>query len=118
VENGNQNYPWAQEIFLVMHGVGWTNFAEINKATASALGIKDKDLVWVESPFGRIKVRARVIEGIHPQVVSIARGQGHYSGGSWQKGIGVNPNEIVGVDYDNLSGQSSIFNTRIKVYKA
>jgi anaerobic selenocysteine-containing dehydrogenase len=118
VENGNQNYPWAQEIFLVMHGVGWTNFAEINKATASALGIKDKDLVWVESPFGRIKVRARVIEGIHPQVVSIARGQGHNSGGSWQKGIGVNPNSIVGVDYDYLSGQSSIFNTRVRVYKA
>ncbi len=118
VENGNQNYPWSQEIFLVMHGVGWTNFAEINKATASALGIKDKDLVWVESPFGRIKVRARVIGGIHPQVVSIARGQGHYSGGSWQKGIGVNPNEIVGVDYDHLSGQSAIFNTRVRVYKA
>lgn len=118
VENGNQNYPWAQEVFLVMHGVGWSNFAEINKATASALGIKDKDLVWVESPFGRIKVRARVIGGIHPHVVSIARGQGHYSGGSWQKGIGVNPNEIVGVDYDYLSGQSSIFNTRIRVYKA
>jgi anaerobic selenocysteine-containing dehydrogenase len=118
VENGNQNYPWSQEIFLVMHGVGWTNFAEINKATASALGIKDKDLVWVESPFGRIKVRARVIGGVHPQVVSIARGQGHYSGGSWQKGIGVNPNEIVGVDYDHLSGQSAIFNTRVRVYKA
>lgn len=118
VENGNQNYPWSQEIFLVMHGVGWTNFAEINKATASALGIKDKDLVWVESPFGRIKVRARVIGGIHPQVVSIARGQGHYSGGSWQKAIGVNPNEIVGVDYDHLSGQSAIFNTKVRVYKA
>ncbi len=118
VENGNQNYPWAQEIFLVMHGWGWTNFAEINKATASALGIKDKDLVWVESPFGRIKVRARVIGGIHPQVVSIARGQGHYSGGSWQKGIGVNPNEIVGADSDYLSGQSAIFNTRVRVYKA
>jgi anaerobic selenocysteine-containing dehydrogenase len=118
VENGNQNYPWAQEIFLVMHGVGWTNFAEINKETASALGIKDKDLVWVESLFGRIKVRARLIGGIHPQVVSIARGQGHYSGGKWQKGIGINPNEIVGADYDSLSGQSAIFNTRIKVYKA
>jgi anaerobic selenocysteine-containing dehydrogenase len=118
VENGNQNYPWAQEIFLVMHGVGWTNFAEINKETASALGIKDKDLVWVESPFGRIKVKARVIGGIHPQVVSIARGQGHYSGGKWQKGIGINPNDIVGADYDSLSGQSAIFNTRVKVYKA
>lgn len=118
IENGNQNYPWAQEVFLVMHGFGWTNFVEINSKTARALGIKDGEMVWVESPFNRIKVRARVFEGIHPQVVSISYGQGHYTGGQWQKGIGVNPNEIIGVDYDHLSGQSSFFNTRVKVYKA
>ena len=118
IENGNQNYPWAQEMFLVMHGAGWTNFVEINSQTAQALGIRDREMVWVESPFNRIKVRARVIEGIHPQVVSIPSGQGHYAGGEWQKGIGVNPNEIIGVDYDHLSGQSSFFNTRVKVYQA
>ncbi|MFC1918383.1 molybdopterin-dependent oxidoreductase [Chloroflexota bacterium] len=118
IENGNQNYPWAQEIFLVMHGVGWANFVEINSETAHALGIRDKEMVWVKSPFNQIKVRARVIEGMHPQVVSIACGQGHYANGSWQKGIGVNPNEIIGVDYDRLSGQSSFFNTRVRVYKA
>jgi anaerobic selenocysteine-containing dehydrogenase len=118
IENGSQNYPWAQEILLVMHGLGWTNFVEINSETAHELKIKDKEWVWVESPFNRIKVRARVIEGIHPEVVTIARGQGHYAGGKWQKDIGVNPNEIIGVDYDRLSGQSSFLNTRVKVYKA
>jgi len=118
IENGSQNYPWAQEVFLVMHGVGWTNFVEINSKTAHALGIRDKDWVWVESPFNRIKIKARVIEGIHPQVVSIAYGQGHRSEGRWQQGIGVNPNEIIGVDYDHLSGQSSFFNTRVRVYRA
>ena len=118
IENGNQNYPWAQEIFLVMHGFGWTNFVEINRETAHSLGIRDRDMVWVESPYNRVTARARVIEGIHPQVVSIASGQGHHAGGEWQKGIGVNPNEIIGVDYDHLSGQSSLFNTRVKVYRA
>ena len=118
IENGSQNYPWAQEVYLVMHGRGWTNFAEINSRTAHALGIKDGDMVWVESPFGKIKLRARVFEGVHPQVVSIANGQGHYAYGKWAKGIGVNPNEIIGVDYDHLSGQSAFFNTRVKVYKA
>jgi anaerobic selenocysteine-containing dehydrogenase len=118
IENGSQNYPWAQEIFLVMHGVGWTNFVEINSKTADALSIRDRDTVWVESPFGKLKVKARVIEGIHPQVVSIASGQGHSASGQWQKNIGVNPNELIGVDYDPLSGQSSFFNTRVKVYRA
>ncbi|MFC1986282.1 molybdopterin-dependent oxidoreductase [Chloroflexota bacterium] len=118
IENGSQNYPWAQEIYMVMHGVGWTNFVEINSKTAHALGIRDKEMVWVESPFRRIKARARLTEGVHPQVVSIACGQGHYADGKWQKGIGVNPNEIIGVDYDHLSGQSSFFNTRVKIYRA
>ena len=118
IENGSQNYPWAQELFLVLHGRGWTNFAEINRRTAHALGIKDGDRVWVESPFGRLKTRARVFEGIHPQVVSIARGQGHTASGQWQQDIGVNPNEITGVDYDRISGQSAFFNTRVRVYRA
>ncbi len=117
VENGSQNYPWAQEVFLVMHGQGWTNFVEINTQTAHALGIRDSDMVWVESPFGRIKVRARVFEGILPYVVSIASGQGHYHNGRWANNIGVNPNDIIGVDYDRLSGQSAFFNTRVRVYK-
>lgn len=118
VENGSQNYPWAQEIYMVMHGYGWNNFVEINKETAVDLSIRDQQMVWVESPFGKIKVRARVIEGIHPGVVSIATGQGHYAGGQWQKDIGVNPNDIIGVSYDRLSGQSSFNNTRVKIYRA
>jgi thiosulfate reductase/polysulfide reductase chain A len=118
IENGSQNYPWAQEILLIMHGVGWTNFAEMNSETARALGITDKDEVWVESQFNRIKVKARVTPRIHPQVVAIASGQGHYANGEWQKDIGVNPNEIIGVDYDYLSGQSSFSSTMVKVYRA
>ncbi|MCJ7768876.1 MAG: molybdopterin-dependent oxidoreductase [Dehalococcoidales bacterium] len=117
-ENGSQNYPWAQEMFLVAHGMGWTNFAEINRRTAQALGIKDGDMVYVESPFNKVKVKASVFEGIHPGVVSIASGQGHHAYGKWAKGIGVNPNEIIGVDYDRLSGQAAFFNTRVRVYKA
>jgi len=45
-------------------------------------------------------------------------GQGHTSYGKWQKGIGCNPNEVIGVDFDVLSGQSAFFNTRVKIYKA
>ncbi|MBI2858488.1 MAG: molybdopterin-dependent oxidoreductase, partial [Chloroflexi bacterium] len=118
VESGNQNYPWAQQIFMVMHGVGWVNFAELNSRTARDLGIREGDMVWVESPSGKVRAKARVIEGIHPEVVSIAFGQGHHAGGRWQKGIGANPNEVIGVDYDRLSGQASFFNTRVKVYRA
>ena len=118
MENGSQNYPWAQEMYLVMHGMGWTNYAEMNSQTVQSLGINDGDRVWVESTNGRLKLTARVFEGVHPHVVSIASGQGHYACGRWAKDMGVNPNEIIGVDYDRLSGQSTFFNTRVRVYKA
>ena len=118
VENGSQNYPWAQEIFLPMQGIGWGNLAEINRETAHSLKLKEGKEVWIESPFKRIKARVKFSEGVHPQVVAISSGQGHYSYGKWQKGIGTNPYEIIGIDYDQISGQAAFFNTRVKVYKA
>jgi thiosulfate reductase / polysulfide reductase chain A len=118
IENGSQNYPWAQEIFLPMAGVGWETLVEINSETAKSLKLRDGQVVWVESPFRKIKARVKFSEGVHPEVVAIPSGQGHTSYGKWQKGIGVNPNEIIGVDYDALSGQAAFFNTRVKVYKA
>ncbi len=118
MENGSQNYPWAQEIFLAMHGVGWTSLAEINAETAHQLHVNDGDEVWVESQFGRLKMKARVTAWLHPKIVAIARGQGHFAPGKWQKGIGINPNAITGLSYDQLSGQSALYNTRVKVYRA
>jgi molybdopterin-containing oxidoreductase family iron-sulfur binding subunit len=118
IENGSQNYPWAQEIFLPMDGVGWETLVEINSETAKSLKLRDGQGVWVESPFQKIRAKVKCSEGVHPDVVAIPSGQGHTSYGKWQKGIGVNPNEILGVDYDTLSGQAAFFNTRVKVYKA
>lgn len=118
IESGSQNYPWAQEIFLPMHGVGWDTLVEINSETAKTLKLKNGQMVWVESPFQKIKGKVKFSEGVHPQVVAIPLGQGHYSYGKWQKGIGVNPNEIIGIDYDSISGQAAFFNTRVKVYPA
>jgi molybdopterin-containing oxidoreductase family iron-sulfur binding subunit len=101
-----------------MHGIGWDTLVEINSETAITLKLKDGQLVWVESPFQKIKAKVKFSEGVHPEVVAIPLGQGHYSYGKWQKGMGVNPNEIIGVDYDTISGQAAFFNTRVKVYKA
>jgi anaerobic selenocysteine-containing dehydrogenase len=117
IRNGNQNYPWAQEIFLVMHGHGWNNFVEMNSADAEERGIKDGNKVRVKSEFGEIVAKARVFEGIMPGVVAVAMGQGHSSCGEWADGIGVNPNEVIGIDYDEKSGQASLMNTRVQIEK-
>lgn len=45
------------------------NFLYLNRRTAEALGIADGDWVWVTSHHGRIKVRAKPMEGVNPDTV-------------------------------------------------
>ena len=47
---------------------------DIHPDTAKKHGIKEGDWVYIESPRGRIKQRARINPGIHPQVVCIQHG--------------------------------------------
>ncbi|NWF78323.1 MAG: molybdopterin-dependent oxidoreductase [Chloroflexi bacterium] len=47
---------------------------DIHPDTAKKHGIKEGDWVYIESPRGRIKQRARFNPGIHPQVVCIQHG--------------------------------------------
>lgn len=47
---------------------------EINPQTAASLGIADRDMVKVESLRGGIKIKAKITEDIHPNVVSIQHG--------------------------------------------
>lgn len=43
---------------------------EIHPDTASSLGIKEGDWVWMESLVARVKVKAKLFEGIRPDVVN------------------------------------------------
>jgi thiosulfate reductase/polysulfide reductase chain A len=42
---------------------------QINPETAQRLGIRDGDPVYIETPLGKIRQKARTTTGIHPQVV-------------------------------------------------
>jgi len=51
-------------------------FVEIHCETAKQLGIEDDDWVFVESPRGRIRVKAKLSLGVHPSVVFVSYGWG------------------------------------------
>ncbi|HQF10224.1 MAG TPA: molybdopterin dinucleotide binding domain-containing protein [Spirochaetota bacterium] len=44
--------------------------AEINPATATGLGLREGDRVWIESPRGRVAMKEKLFDGIAPGVVS------------------------------------------------
>ncbi|MDP3062669.1 MAG: molybdopterin-dependent oxidoreductase [Chloroflexota bacterium] len=118
-EGRSANAPWAQEMYLnPLYGTGWVNLAEMNPRTAGEYGVADGDLVWVESGVGRIQARAKLSEGIHPSVVAMCYGQGHWAYGRWAKGKGANPNEITGVMFEHITGMAAYFNTRVRIQKA
>jgi anaerobic selenocysteine-containing dehydrogenase len=47
---------------------------ELHDETAAKAGVVEGDWVWVETRFGKIKVRARLTEGIRPGVISLVHG--------------------------------------------
>jgi formate dehydrogenase (coenzyme F420) alpha subunit len=49
-------------------------FVEINPETAHKLSIQEADWVIVESPRGKIRVRAKFTSSVHPKVVLVAHG--------------------------------------------
>ncbi len=93
--------------------------AMINKRSAEARGIKDGDLMWIESPRGRIKARAFLREGVHPEVIVTTQQFGHWKI-SFAKDLGwPNLNPVTPINYKTTNGMgSSSDHVKVKAYKA
>jgi anaerobic selenocysteine-containing dehydrogenase len=114
----NANQPWLQASAGSYVFERWETWVEINPETAKRYGIGDEDWVWIESPKGKLKARAKVYKGAMPDVLSIPFGEGHASGGRWSKGLGENPYRLIGEDLDPLTGYPIKEATRVRIYKA
>jgi anaerobic selenocysteine-containing dehydrogenase len=102
------NLPFLQEIAGSAVHSPWDSWVEINPRSAKELGIKNGDWVFIESPTGKVKTRARLFPGAMPDVVSVPTGQGHTALGRWAKNRGVNPLSLV-------DGRGP---TKVRIYKA
>lgn len=114
----NANLPTLQEISGMAVGESWDSWLEMNPEAAHHLGLRDGELVWVESPFGQARTRIRLVPGLRPDVVNLPYNQGHRAVGRWAKDRGVNGLELMGPDTEPLAGLAAFTNTRVKVYRA
>ncbi|NQV04699.1 MAG: DMSO reductase, partial [Candidatus Omnitrophica bacterium] len=133
IHSRSQNCKWLTEIYH-------ENPAWINPTTAKSKGIKDGDKIKVKSRVGDIITKARLTEGVHPQVIAISHHLGHWEYGAyasgrgcsdypthkcepdchnkWWKGVGVHPNWIIPNSPDPIAGQLRFMDTVVEVTRA
>jgi menaquinone reductase, molybdopterin-binding-like subunit len=99
-------------------GEMWDSWLEMNPQSAHAVGLQDRDMVWVESPHGKVMTRVRLVKGLHPDVVNLPYNQGHTAVGRWAKDRGVNGLDLLDPSSEPISGLAAFTNTRVRVYKA
>ncbi|MCZ6516491.1 MAG: molybdopterin-dependent oxidoreductase [Gammaproteobacteria bacterium] len=109
------NLPWLQELPDQMTSVVYGSWIELNPATAGELGIRDGDLIEVESPAGSIRAPAYLFPAIEPGVVAMPFGQGHTAYGRYAQNRGVNPVQLVALQSDQQSGELAWAGTRVKL---
>ena len=83
-----------------------TDGLRINTKTAASLGIGQGDWVTVESPYGKVRMKAELTEGIHPDVVGTQHGWGHWAMGRIAKGRGAHTGFLAQTKADAISGQA------------
>lgn len=112
------NAPLLWEMYGLHLKEMWHCWVELHPETAHRLGIRDGDRVWVESPQGRIRLKARLYEGGMPDAVNIPLGGGHTAGGRWASQVGGgNVAELVVPQTDSLAGTAAWCGTRVRIYK-
>lgn len=108
--------PLLQQIVGVNVFEKWESWLEMNPATAQALGLEDREFVWVESPRGRARVRLRLFAGARPGVVHMPLGYGQTQGPEWAR-RGVNPFQLIVIERDPLTGMLQATRTPVRVYR-
>ncbi|MCJ7569348.1 MAG: molybdopterin-dependent oxidoreductase, partial [Anaerolineales bacterium] len=97
--------PWLRERYPEC-------LLEINPLNANELGIKDGDMVYVETPTGKVHIKAKVWNGILPGVVGMSNGWYFPDWQNTASNVLVNPDKR-----DPVSGAVSMRSFLCKVYK-
>ncbi len=114
----NANLPSLQEISGMTVAETWTSWLEMNPETAVELGLQDGQQVMVESPFGKLQTKLKLVPALRPDVVNLPHNQGHTAVGRFARNRGVNGLEIMNPATEPLTGLAAMTNTRVKVYPA
>jgi len=98
------NRPWLPELPDTISKVAWQTPVLMHPETLADKGIEHTGLVRIESRQGVVEAPAYEMDGIRPNVLVMAMGQGHTSYGRYAKGKGENPVHLLSAETDPASG--------------
>ena len=104
-DGSGANKPWLQEVPDPMSQIVWGSWVEINPDTAKKLGINDRDVIQVSTPYGSLEATAFYHFGIHREAIAIPIGQGHTHSGPVADHYGVNVIDLLPGTTDPQSGE-------------
>ena len=111
------NPPFMTKMLFDFELKGNDCFVEVNAKTAANLGLKQGDRIALQTERGSLEVRVHLTGAARPDLVFIPTGLGHSAFDAYIKGKGVNANEIVVAQQDEVIGLATWWGTRVKIYK-
>ena len=96
---------------------------EMNREAAGELDIRDGDWVWIETPTGRIRQKAKLIDGIHPRVICNQHAWWYPERegpdyGVWESNLNVITRNDRGQGFDPIYGGPQLRGFLCKIYRA
>jgi anaerobic selenocysteine-containing dehydrogenase/Fe-S-cluster-containing dehydrogenase component len=82
--------PWLQENPEPITQIVWDGWAELHSRTAKQLGVRNDEVIEINSQLGKIELPVRISDGIHPNAIAAPLGQGHTAYGRYAGGRGAN----------------------------
>ena len=106
--------PWLQATPDPVTTATWETWVEMNLTEAKARGLREGDMLRIESPSGSLEAALYPNPALPRGVLAIPVGQGHQAFGRWAEGRGANPFLILGPLTDRKTGALAWGATRVR----
>jgi len=98
------NRPWLCEVPDPLTQISWQTPVLMHPKTLKAKGLAQEDMVEIQSETGRLNAPVYETEGVHPNSLVMAIGQGHQDYGRYAARTGTNPLVLIPRATDPVSG--------------
>ena len=117
-DGSGANKPWLQELPEALTTSVWDSYVDLNTETAKKLGVREGSYINIQSPQGEIKTQVFTYDGIRPDTIAVALGQGHTAYGRYAKDRGVNPLDLLPNSSDRISGGFAFLSSKVTISNA